>query len=47
MCLYERIALICTPIHLWLNKAKCEHVWSKNIYVKVLLTYLYEQTLNV
>ena len=41
MHLNERVAHICTPIHLCMNKVKYAHVLPKGVYVKVLLTYMY------
>ena len=44
MCLYKRIVNIVTPIHLRIIEVNYEHVWSKGVYVKGLLTYLYIHT---
>ena len=41
MCLDESIDHIVTTIHLWMKEVKYEHVWSKGVYVKGLLTYVY------
>ena len=44
MFLYERIAHIITPTHLCMIEVYYEHVWSKGVYVKGLVTCMYTHT---